>query len=1052
MARVISSSAYPRKALLQARAFALALLLPSWLLLGTNAFVIYDLQRQALKQQALESSRDVARAMERALKANAGFRHSSFGDRGWAKASFGNAEEALVKSPDFHPFPPIALAKGSASVFDREGRLLAGDAQAGWVLLSHGTHLTNFAGSSQEGSFDTWTQDGGPAVYAFSRSSDLGWTVAVSIPTLPVVLGLLKWWSIYAALSLFLLLAALRIVRSIGTDLAVRYENRSHPDERQIIALEPDQWQTLPAPTPTEADLLLKALDQARLLADEREQERKLTTQALLASERKLRLAISTGKSIVFTLDRNLRITWIHSYRSDCDEQVMVGRTMDDVLPPEYAEPLNQLYRQVLETGLPLRRDMGLRRFNEENERYCDVILEPLDETVDPDGGAILAVVIDVTQRKREELAHKESERFHMAVLNSLTEHIAVLDDKGIITAVNTAWERFAEANGAPQLAKHSVGLNYRCLYVSAVGQLGKDRDQQIWAAIDEVLTGKRNHFTLEYPFNAPGELRIYRMNVYALPEPHHGAVVSHENITARKQMELALQRSEEELKRAQSMSHMGSWRYDLIRKETAWSDEVYRILGLKPQSCKPCLDTFLERVHPDDREHVKLSYTDSLRNNRDGYEIEHRVITADTEEERIVYEKCEHVRDGEGRFIYSLGMLQDITESKAAELALQTAQAEAEQANNAKSRFLAAASHDLRQPLSALALYVGSLDGRITGDDGLAKNMRDCVDSLNEMLTDMLDLSKLEAGVVTPQVRDFSIDDMLAKVIATNAPKALVKSLNLRCTSSALYGRTDPVLFRRILGNLVGNAIRYTEHGGILVGCRKYQGKTWVEVWDTGIGIPKDKTKEIFEEFKQLGNEERSRRKGSGLGLAIVARMASLLGLEIRVKSKLGKGSMFAVELPLGESIELEVVPVSRYRPLRIALVEDDARVRDALVYSLEKNGHRVVAAPTRRELINRLNGLAPDIVVSDYRLAGGRTGFDVVTAVRHLYGEDVPALIITGDTDPKLIRRMASKGVRVQYKPIRIDVLQACIEELTASDETEAEQLFRQGFFWNF
>jgi CheY-like chemotaxis protein len=304
----------------------------------------------------------------------------------------------------------------------------------------------------------------------------------------------------------------------------------------------------------------------------------------------------------------------------------------------------------------------------------------------------------------------------------------------------------------------------------------------------------------------------------------------------------------------------------------------------------------------------------------------------------------------------------------------------------------------------------------------------------------------------VTPQVRDFSIDDMLAKIIATNAPKALVKNLNLRCTSSALYGRTDPVLFRRILGNLVGNAIRYTEHGGILVGCRKYQGKTWVEVWDTGIGIPKDKTKEIFEEFKQLGNDERSRRKGSGLGLAIVARMASLLGLEIRVKSKLGKGSMFAVELPLGESIELEVVPVSRYRPLRIALVEDDARVRDALVYSLEKNGHRVVAAPTRRELINRLNGLAPDIVVSDYRLAGGRTGFDVVTAVRHLYGEDVPALIITGDTDPKLIRRMASKGVRVQYKPIRIDVLQACIEELTASDETEAEQLFRQGFFWNF
>ncbi|HEX5393876.1 MAG TPA: ATP-binding protein [Rhodocyclaceae bacterium] len=1059
MARVVFSYAHPNNALLQVRVFALALLLPSWLLLGVVAIVIYDLQRSELKQQALEASRTIVRVVESNWKADAGFRHAGLGNQGWTRVSTltpalapPQNDVSLTDSLSRHPFPPASLPNGSAALFDREGHLLAGDPQAGELLLARGTNLSNIADSSQEDTFDARTQDGSAMASAFSRSPNFGWIVAVGIPTQPLVQNIVTLWVIYAALSLVLLLAALRIVRAIGNGFTGRRDAGSDSAEPPVIPLAENQWQTVPTTLRSDVNLHQEAIDQAQLLADEREHERKRTTQALHASERRLRLAISTGKNTVFTLNRNLRITWIHSYRSDCDEDAMVGKTMDDLLPHEYAEPLNQLYRQVLETGKPLRKDMIIRRIGEEKESYCDVILEPLDEADDPDGGAILAVINDVTQRKREELIHEVSERFHMAVLNSLTEHIAVLDDKGIITAVNTAWERFAEANGAPQLAKHSVGLNYRCLYVSAVGQLGKDKDQQIWSAIDEVLTGKRSHFTLEYPFNAPGEPRIYRMNVYALPAPHRGAVVSHENITARKQMELALQRSEEELKRAQSMSHMGSWRYDLARKETAWSDEVYRILGLKPQSCKACLDTFLDRVPAEDRERVKTSYTDSLRNNRDGYEIEHRIITADTEEVRIVYEKCEHVRDAEGRFIYSLGMLQDITESKATELALKAAQAEAEQANNAKSRFLAAASHDLRQPLSALALYVGSLDGRITKDDGLLKNMRDCVDCLNEMLTDLLDLSKLEAGVVTPQVRDFSIDDMLAKIVAANAPKALIKHINLRCTSSALYARTDPVLFRRILGNLVSNAIRYTERGGILIGYRKHRGKTWVEVWDTGIGIPKDKTKEIFEEFKQLGNDERSRRKGSGLGLAIVARMAALLGLEIRVKSRLGKGSVFAVELPVGECSETEATPPHRYRPLRIALVEDDARVRDALVYALEKNGHKVVAAPTRRELINRLNGLAPDIVVSDYRLAGGRTGFDVITAVREIYGAAVPALIITGDTDPKLIRRMASKGVRVQYKPIRIDALQTCIEELTTEENPEAAQPFRQGFFWNF
>ncbi|MGE5471839.1 MAG: ATP-binding protein [Bacteroidota bacterium] len=245
---------------------------------------------------------------------------------------------------------------------------------------------------------------------------------------------------------------------------------------------------------------------------------------------------------------------------------------------------------------------------------------------------------------------------------------------------------------------------------------------------------------------------------------------------------------------------------------------------------------------------------------------------------------------------------LEDVVTELTTELV--AAKTEAERANNAKSRFMAAASHDLRQPLSALSLYVGMLENKVPpADQMLVSKTKACVATLSELLTDLLDLSKLDAEVMTAEVSDFPVAELMANLEAIHGPEALLKGLSLRCLSSKLNARTDPVLYQRLLGNLVANAIRYTERGGVLVGCRRRGGKTWIEVWDTGIGIPAGKTAEIFEEFKQLGNDERNGAKGSGLGLAIVARTAALLGLQIRVTSRAGKGSMFAIELPLGQA-----------------------------------------------------------------------------------------------------------------------------------------------------
>ena len=392
-------------------------------------------------------------------------------------------------------------------------------------------------------------------------------------------------------------------------------------------------------------------------------------------------------------------------------------------------------------------------------------------------------------------------------------------------------------------------------------------------------------------------------------------------------------------------------------------------------------------------------------------------------------------VVDENGASIGVHGVVQEVTERKQAEEALRDARREAERANHAKSRFLAAASHDLRQPLTALSLYLNVLKSQLGADNKLVGSMSDCVASLSELLTDLLDLSKLEAGVVKPAITDFSVADLLGRMASAHGPEAQLKHLRLRCRASTLTARTDPVLFGRLLGNLVSNAVRYTRQGGVLIGCRRHQGKTWLEVRDTGIGFATDQTQEIFEEFRQLDNAERGQDKGSGLGLSIVAKTAKLLGLQIRVRSLPGRGSLFAIELPLGDApATVKTMEPVVSRRLRIALVEDNEAVLDALVCALAGAGHQVVAATCAKEVLARLEGCAPDAVVSDFRLADNETGFDVIESLRAAFGDTLPAIIITGDTDPNLLRSMADRGILVQHKPLDLDALHAAIGGLVS------------------
>ena len=502
-------------------------------------------------------------------------------------------------------------------------------------------------------------------------------------------------------------------------------------------------------------------------------------------------------------------------------------------------------------------------------------------------------------------------------------------------------------------------------------------------------------------------------------------------NISARRRVEQALHESRDDLDRAQAVAHIGSWRLDAARDTFVCSDELARIYGFAP-GAPPSHAALADAVHPDDRERVADQWARALRGEAP-FDIDHRIVV----DGAVRWVRARATLDvaADGALRGGFGITQDITERKRTEQSLHAAKADAERADNAKSRFLAAASHDLRQPLAALALYVDVLQHRVAARDAQpVRNMKDCVSCLSELLNDLLDLSKLSAGVVTPEPRDFAIDTVLAKVVSAHLPQARLKGLALRYAACDAVVRTDPVLLGRIVGNLVANAVCYTERGGVLVACRRRHGRLWVEVWDTGIGIPPDKTGEVFEEFKQLGNDQRGHGKGSGLGLAIVARATALLGLKLRMRSRLGRGSMFAVELPPGHAVAAVAEPAAPGRALRIALVEDNPAVLEALAYSLQALGHEVIAAVRGAALFTHLDGHAPDLVISDYRLADRETGLDVIRAARGAFGAELPAIIITGDTDPKLMRTIGAAGIELQHKPLALDALQRCIASLSA------------------
>ncbi|EWY39006.1 hypothetical protein N825_08370 [Skermanella stibiiresistens SB22] len=407
-------------------------------------------------------------------------------------------------------------------------------------------------------------------------------------------------------------------------------------------------------------------------------------------------------------------------------------------------------------------------------------------------------------------------------------------------------------------------------------------------------------------------------------------------------------------------------------------------------------------------------------------------------------------IRAGDGRITGALVAFKDIGASKAWEARLAGAKEEAERANLAKSKFLAAASHDLRQPIQSLFFVSSALDRHVQDAAGrdLLGRLGQGLDALKALLDSLLDVSKLDAGAVVPDMSDIPVGPLIDEIASCFAPAAAAKGLKLsRDGACDVAVRSDRTLLSRIIRNLMENAIRYTDAGEVRIRCQAAADGVRIEVADTGIGIPPDQLDRIWEEFHQIGNLERDRSQGLGLGLAIVQRLSRLLGHPVEVRSIPGAGSIFSLSLPLAERrVEAgswQAIPspdvtarLAGHGKLAIA-IDDDAIVLMGIRAMLEDWGYEVLAASSAEEALAGLDRLAqewagrvPDIIVTDYRLRNGQVGTDCLRRIHDHLGRAVPGIVLTGETGQDIVADIVSRGYGVAHKPITAAQMQAAID----------------------
>src|SRR5690606_31926363 len=387
----------------------------------------------------------------------------------------------------------------------------------------------------------------------------------------------------------------------------------------------------------------------------------------------------------------------------------------------------------------------------------------------------------------------------------------------------------------------------------------------------------------------------------------------------------------------------------------------------------------------------------------------------------------------------------QEINERVRAEARLREAKHEAEQANLSKTKFLAAVSHDLLQPLNAARLFTGALleHPLPPATSALARQINQSLEDVENLLGTLMDISKLDAGVIKPDVGSFNIADLLDNLANEYRQVCTSQHLQFRFVGSQCVVHSDVQLLARILRNFLTNAVRYTQQGRVLLGCRRHAQGLRIEVWDTGMGIAQDKLEEIFQEFKRIQCADHARDQGLGLGLAIVDKIARMLGHRIHVRSVEGRGSVFSVEVPYGSRSPGPVTQLSipasigeHLRGARIWVLDNDPSICAAMRTLLENWECQVITALSADDLASQVDDFraAADLLLADYHLDNGVNGVDVAAAINARRATPLPVLLITANYSNELKQQVRELGHMLMHKPVRPMKLKAAMSHLLA------------------
>lgn len=802
--------------------------------------------------------------------------------------------------------------------------------------------------------------------------------------------------------------------------------------------------------------------------------EQKRTEEALRESEEKFRSLAENAQAIIGIV-QGRRFIYANPYLeriSGYSLDEWLSNDIDRFIHPDFRQlVVDRAGRRQLGEDVPSNYDFVMLTKSGE-ERWLNLSLARITLKGRP---AVVGVAYDITGLKRAQETLRRNEQFKHAILNSLTAELAVLDRDGNIVAVNDAWLRFARDNGNPPLDRIAVGANYLEVCRRAVDAADPTAAEALDGIRAVLEQRRRTEFSYEYACPSPTVKAWYVMSVVPLPREIGGAVVSHINITERKQAEEAMRQSEARLRLATEAARIGEWEWNLLTGQVTRSAQQLRLFGRADQQLPADIASFHQTMHPDDRQRVIDRMRQAMTNGGQ-FQIEFRTVWPDGSVHWLL-DQGEVLRGRDGRPERLIGVTMNIDQRKHEEEQRaewlrreQAARRDAEEANRMKDDFLATVSHELRTPLTAILgwarlLHSGNTDKQSL-EEGLAAIERNAK-AQAQLIEDLLDLSRIITGRVRLNIEPLELAQVIHAALETVSPAARARNIRLLAQLSLDAGLVhgDPTRLQQVVWNLVSNAVKFTNPGGqVTITLTRDHSRVRVSVSDTGRGIAPEFLPHVFERFRQADPSSKRQHGGLGLGLAIVRHLIELHGGTVWAESPgLNQGSTFTFELPV-----MAIRPQGLSRPeqphapnsappnpaaigprvlegVRVLAVDDEPDARQLISTVLERCGAQVVTVSSAAEALAVIEHInhdpPPNVMVSDIAMPG-EDGYELIRKVRLLdqqHGRHLPAAALTAYARPQ-DRDLALQAGYQRYlaKPVEPRDLVATVAELAGRPTT--------------